>query len=241
MASRTATFGALFFALPLAGLGALELWRGAALPGLHALLEIAGAMPARGAGALVLLTALLMIAGPLVRPGAAAAAALWSAFFVAALIAASLNPADATGWVSASECATFAAACRARSGGARSALLLRLVFGATILWFGVVHLTHPDIIASLIPDWIAYREQWPWLTGGVLGLAGLACLAGRAVTWAAGAVALMFAAWLPLVHAGRIAADPGDLFEWTFALTAAALTGVALLAASRFAETPREG
>lgn len=232
---RLFTLGVLALALSLATLGGLELWRGAALPGLHTLLEVAGAAATRVVGALVLISALLLPVKP--RFGAMFAAALWSAFFIAALIAASLNPRDVTGWVSAAECATFAAAGLACGRGANALLVLRLVMSATLLWFGVVHLTQRDLIASLIPGWMPFADMWPWATGSVLLVSGLACLVGRAVAWAAFVVALMFASWLVVVHAPRIAAAPASPFEWTFALTAAALTGAALMLASRFAET----
>lgn len=241
MASRIAILGALLFALSLAALGALELWCGAPLPGLHRLLQAFDPMLARAAGAAIAITSLGMIGGPLVRWSSLAAGALWGAFALCGVIAASLTPHDASGWVAAAECATFAAACFAHGGGSRAGIVLRLVFGATLVWFGIVHLTHRDLISSLIPEWMPARDYLPWLTGAVNVVAGLALLSGRYARWGALAIATMFGSWLPLVHAARIAADPGDLFEWTFALTAAALTGVALLTASRFAETRERG
>jgi hypothetical protein len=99
----------------------------------------------------------------------------------------------------------------------------------------VIHLTQRDLIATLIPAWIPVRSYWPWLTGGVSVAAGLACLVGRGTTWGAGFIAFMYLAWLPLVHAPRLLGVPGSLFEWTFALTALALAGVALAVAARAA------
>ena len=42
----------------------------------------------------------------------------------------------------------------------------------------------------------------------------------------------MYGAWLPIVHAPRLLASPDSAFEWTFALTALALAGVALAVAT---------
>lgn len=46
-------------------------------------------------------------------------------------------------------------------------------------------------------------------------------------------VAAMFAVWLPLFHAGRIAADTTSAFEWQFASMALALSGALLLLGTR--------
>ncbi|MEQ1493890.1 MAG: hypothetical protein ABL889_00790 [Terricaulis sp.] len=232
---RSAWFviGVTAYALSLAALGAIELWRGASLPGLHALPESAPEWAVRCMGALMLATSVTLIAGPFVRWASIAAAAFWSAFFILALIAAAAAQGDASGWVSASETAVFAAIALARGGGPRTASLLRTAFGLMLILFGAVHLTHRDLIASLIPDWIPFSAYWPWLTGGANILAGLACVIGRGTRPATYAIAIMFGAWLALVHAPRLAAHPASLFEWTFALTAAALLGGALQIASR--------
>lgn len=226
--------GIVVLTVSFAAMGALEAQRAAPLIGLHALsdgryLEAI----ARGAGlVLVVSSGLALIDIGRVWAGYVLAA-MWAAFAALAFMSASELPSEATRWVAASECAAFAAASLALGGPRWSVRLLSLVFGALLIWFGVVHLTQRDVIASLIPDWIPYATRWPWATGGVALVAGLMCVVGFGARWGALAVAIMFALWLPLVHVARLADNPSSLFEWTFALTAAALVGVALLVAGQ--------
>ena len=152
-------------------------------------------------------------------------------------LAALAGPFDLTAWVPPAEAIAFAAACYARARAPAGGVVLRLAFGMMLVLFGVVHLMHRDIIASLIPAWIPYAEHWPWLTGGVNLLAGAALILNRFTTPAALAIAAMFGSWLPLVHAERLLGAPDSLFEWTFALTALGLAGAALTIAGR-AQTP---
>lgn len=226
--ARVLTAGVLVFAFSIAALGAFEAARGAPLPGLHLFPEaIASPLVVRATGIVLVAASLLMIAGPGVTAASALMAALWALICALAAVSAFATPHDMTGWVPVAECAAFAGAALVR-GKLAPIAALRIVFGLMLIWFAIVHLTNRDLIASLIPDWIPLAPYWPWLTGGVNVLAGLACVTGIATRWSALSVALMFGSWIPLVHAARIAADPSSLFEWTFALTAAALTGVAL-------------
>ena len=98
--------------------------------------------------------------------------------------------------------------------------------------FGLIHLTRPAEIASLIPSWIPATRVVPVATGVLQVIAGAATVWKRTRPVAAAAAAALFASWLPLVHAARIAARPGDVFEWQFAFMAMTLAGsLAVLAA----------
>lgn len=93
--------------------------------------------------------------------------------------------------------------------------------------FGTIHVTQVEAIASLIPDGLPLRDSWPYLTGGAMLAAAAALLSRRSRPPAARGVALMFAAWIPLVHLPRSIADPSP-FEWQFACMALALAGAML-------------
>lgn len=237
-AARVFKIGVTLCALSWVALGALEAWRGVALPGLHAFPEAAPDIVARIAGAVLVASSLAMIGGAFVRWAAWSGALLWLVSCSFALIAASATPYDGTAWVPVLETAAFAAVAWARSNSVRAATTARIVFGLMLIGFGAVHLTHRELIASLIPDWIPFSAHWPWLTGAVNLAAGLACVSGRGAKWGGFATAAMFGAWLPLVHAPRLMGSVESLFEWTFALTALALVGAALQVASGFAGTP---
>jgi hypothetical protein len=210
----------------MVALGALEAFYRELLPGLHAYPEGVATWLLRASG-LTLAFAAIATATDW-RIGALLLAACWLIACSLALSAALGAPGDALGYVPFAEAAVFAAFALWRCDERRAWLLLRLAFGAMLLLFGGIHLANRETIASLIPVWMPGAAYWPWLTGGGSVLAGAACVAGRSVQFVAGAVALMYASWLPLVHAQRLFADPASLFEWTFALTAVALAGIAL-------------
>jgi len=220
----------------MAGLGGLELVSGAPLPGLHPF----AAWPAwavRGSGASLLLLAVTSIAW---RPAAWALAAHWTlalALIGGALLSSATNP---LAWVPFSQAALFAAVA-VRCAAPSAAPALRLAFGAMLVLFGAIHLTQRELIASLIPAWVPEAELWPWLTGGVQVAAGLLCLSRRRAWLGAVAVAAMYASWLVVVHAPRLLAQPGSVFEWTFALTAAALAAIALVVGAESAAFSRAG
>jgi uncharacterized membrane protein len=223
--------GAAIAIAAFAGLGLLELIHGSALPGLHPLYDSTPTWAVRGSGALLAAGAIAMLFTP---AAALLVAALWLGAFALALVAA-VSASEVLAWVPAAETIVFGAFAIWRWDDARGWLTLRLLLGVMLVLFGAIHLTQRDLIATLIPDWIPVRSYWPWLTGGVSVAAGSACLVGRGTTLGAGAVAFMYLAWLPLVHAPRLLGAPGSLFEWTFALTALALAGVAFAVAARAA------
>lgn len=224
--------GLVVLTLAFAAMGGLEAQRASPLIGLHALPDgrYLEAM-ARAAGLVLIVSAVLA----LIDIGRAWAgymlAALWTVFAVLGFMAASELANEASRWVSASECAVFAAASLALGGPAWTARVLSIVFGAALIWFGIVHLTQRDVIAGLIPEWIPYAAQWPWVTGGLSVVSGLMCVIGFGGRFGALAIAIMFALWLPIVHVPRLMDNASSLFEWTFALTAAGLVGAALMVA----------
>jgi uncharacterized membrane protein len=232
MSARFTMVGVWVFALASAGLGAAEAIWGQWLPGLHDLPEAAPVWFIRAAGVALALTSLAL---PLTRLAAFGAAVLWSvalAFGAFATVSDAMNP---VAWVPVAECAAFAAFAFWCADDARGWVVARAVFGVMLVLFGAIHLAQREMIASLIPDWIAFGAYWPLVTGTLSVVAGLACLTGRGVPFGAGAVALMYLSWLPLVHAPRLFVDAASLFEWTFALTALALAGVALAISGRAA------
>ncbi len=206
-------------------LGVLEATYGDPLSGLHAFPDASVEWLVRGSGVLLALSAVATLALP--RIGALLLALSWVAACVLATIAALGSPDDLLGYVPVAETAAFLAFALWRWDETRIWPILRVAFGAMLILFGVIHLMHREAIGSLIPEWIPGASYWPWLTGGGSVLAGLACVLDRGVASAAGAVAVMYLSWLPLVHAPRLLGEP-SLFEWTFALTAIALAGVAL-------------
>lgn len=109
--------------------------------------------------------------------------------------------------------------------------VLAAAIAAMLILFGAIHLMEAAALSGLVPSWIPARQFVPYLTGAILVAAGVAIPVRRFRRTAALAVALLFLSWLPLLHAERLLADPGSLFEWRFALTALALAGALLIVA----------
>lgn len=101
-----------------------------------------------------------------------------------------------------------------------------------LLLFGTIHIVHAVAVAGLVPAWVPFRSAIPYLTGLAQLAAGLVFALPGVRPFAATGIALMFLGWLPLVHAGRLLAEPGSLSEWRFALTALALAGSLLVLAT---------
>jgi len=224
-------FGQTVFLVACIGLGLVELFFHKALAQLHPWGSNSIAIVS---GASLTVLALWLLVRPSSRIAAFALAGHWTLALVFTILAAAKAPPNALNWVPVSQTALFVLASLASTNKSGLPLAqmtdLRRPFAVMLVFYGLVHIFQRALIAGLIPSWIAGAAIWPWFTGSVLVAAGIALLAGRAVEVASLAIAAMFASWILVVHLGRIAGDPANSFEWSFALTALALTGVALLA-----------
>jgi hypothetical protein len=226
-------FGVPLYAVAMAGLGASGLVAGEPLPAFQTG-PLAWPPAVLLADAALLLSSLCVLFGWQRRHAAKVLLLFWIASFLVAGWALLAAPADIGPWVAAAESAVFAHAALAiatgdpEAGSPWGGRRLGITFGTTLLIFGAIHLIEHATITTLIPTWIPVRNLWPFLTGLLQVAAGAALLGKVLVRPASLIIAAMFAAWLPIVHAGRIVASP-NLFEWSFALTALALVAVALM------------
>jgi hypothetical protein len=163
--------------------------------------------------------------------------ASWLVSLVLAVSGAMREPLELLAWVAASKTALFGVAAMAIGAGEGCAagraiwVTLRMTFGLTMILYACIHWSNHDLISDLIPSWVPARQEWPWLTGSVFALCGAAALQGRQTRPAAFVISLMFASWIVLIHIQRTAENITSIFEWSFALSAVALLGVALLVA----------
>ena len=219
------------FLVACIGLGLVELFFRKALAQLHSWGSDSIAIVS---GASLAVLALWLLVRPSSRIAAFALAGHWTLALVFTILAAAKAPPNALNWVPVSQTALFVLASLASTNKSGLPLAqmtdLRRPFAVTLTFYGLVHISQRALIAELIPGWITGAEIWPWFTGSAMVAAGIALLAGRAVKVASHAIAAMFASWILVVHLGRIAGNPSSSFEWSFAFTALALTGVALLA-----------
>jgi uncharacterized membrane protein len=101
----------------------------------------------------------------------------------------------------------------------------RVLFGITMIVYGIDHFQVLSFIASLIPAWIPWRLFWSALTGAAFIAAGVSIITRWRMRWASFLLGLMFFLWVLVVHAPRIAASPHNPDEWNSGLVALAICG----------------
>jgi uncharacterized ion transporter superfamily protein YfcC len=169
-------------------------------------------------------------AGRGLRIAADAVTALWSVWLLAGhapIVVA--NPRNGSAWTAAFEALAIGGAAAVLALPARPALG-RLAFGITLPVFGALHYVYRDYVAHVIPGWIPGHMFWALATGVAHVAAGIAIVTGHRARLAATLAAVMFGAWVVILHAPRVAADPKPA-EWTSLLVAVAMCGGAWLVA----------
>jgi uncharacterized membrane protein YphA (DoxX/SURF4 family) len=232
---RMITAGRVLFGLAMIALGGFCLrgdffytWSG-----------VPDGLPARAVwsdanGVFLIVTGAAVMVDRLVRPAALALAALWLVYTACHV------PGFVEAWrphlgqiAEPAGLAGCALALAARGSRDPLSVIGRIIFGLCLPLFGVVHFLYPDAVASFIPSWIPARLFWAYFTAGAFIAAGLAVLSGVMIRLATVLVAVMFTAWLIVLHIPRLVAAPGDPHEWATVFIALAFCGAAWIFAAR--------
>lgn len=105
---------------------------------------------------------------------------------------------------------------------------LRRAFGLGPVVFGLAHFTYAEFTASMVPAWLPPGQLvWAYVTGAGQLSAGLSLISGALARLAATLLAAMYAIFVLVLHAPRVAAAPDNRFEWTMLSVALTLTGAA--------------
>jgi uncharacterized membrane protein len=116
----------------------------------------------------------------------------------------------------------------------------RRAFGVAAILFGVAHFLYMNLTAPLVPAWLPPSQAfWGYATGVFHILGGLAILTGVQARLAAILLALMYAAFTPLVHLPMLLADPHNHFVWSENAVNVALAGAAWVVADSLAPPRR--
>lgn len=238
--------GRTIFAAAFAGLGAQCLVRGNVVPALEPMAATA-ALPVLGwvTGLVLIVAALAMLQRATAHFGAAIIAAmllLWVALLhVPALAAAPRNGGE---WTGAFESLALGGAALLLFGltareklsrhwlTTRAAAAGRLMYGASMPAFGVLHFLYISYVAFVTPSWIPAHVFFAYATGVAHVASGVSILTGVLSRVAAWCSAAMFGSWVLIVHAPRVFRDPQTPSEWTSMFIAVGMCGGALLIAS---------
>ena len=107
----------------------------------------------------------------------------------------------------------------------------RVIFGMTMIVFGIDHLIIPRFIASLIPPWIPGAYFLAWFTGFAFIAAGVCMITRWRIRLASIMLGLMFFVWVVVLHWWRVAGSLHNEDEWNSLLVALAICGASWILA----------
>jgi uncharacterized membrane protein YphA (DoxX/SURF4 family) len=174
-------------------------------------------------------------------------------YFIPKMIA---NPRNPGPWTSSGEILAICSAAlvaavsigleRTRDAAPRHRLLLArnigcVLFGASLVVFGIQHLMYGPFVATLIPAWIPARLFWAYFVGAAFVAAALAISTNIQARLAAILLGTMFLLWFLILHLPRVFAAPHNGNEWTSAFVALAMSGAAFLLAANVTDRMSTG
>ncbi len=105
----------------------------------------------------------------------------------------------------------------------------RLVFGFSMVIFGIQHFMYAQFLATLVMAWLPWHLFWIYLTGISMVAAGLAIGTAVQARPAGAMLGLMFLLWVLLLHLPRVLAHIHNRDELTSLFVALAFSGASFI------------
>jgi uncharacterized membrane protein YphA (DoxX/SURF4 family) len=112
-----------------------------------------------------------------------------------------------------------------RSHDEKLILFGRLLFGISMILFGVQHHMYAKFLATLVMAWLPAHLFWIYFTGASMVAAGMAIATGIQARLAGIMLGIMFLVWVMLLHAPRVFANLHNQDELTSLFVALAFSG----------------
>jgi uncharacterized membrane protein YphA (DoxX/SURF4 family) len=108
----------------------------------------------------------------------------------------------------------------------------RLLFGISMIVFGIQHFMYASFLATLVMAWLPAHLFWIYLTGTAMAAAGLAITTAIQARLAGILLGVMFLLWVLLLHAPRVLAAIHNQDELTSLFVALAFSGSSFIFAA---------